>query len=202
MSVTASRRTPVQGRSQVTVRKVRDAAAVLLARGHGVEMLTTAQIAAIAGVSVGALYRFFPDKQAIVDAIALDHMAAFEEALMARLMLAFPADAPAFLAAVVDGFVAYLDQHPDFRTLAFGQGTRTISAATRDSYAASGEMLGTLREVLAETYGVVTDDRFDLRLRLAIEAGERLLAFALEQPAREAALAEVRRILVAILFGA
>ena len=81
MSVSAARRTPVQGRSQVTVRKVRDAAAVLLARGHGVEMLTTAQIAAIAGVSVGALYRFFPDKQAIVDAIALDHMAAFEEAL-------------------------------------------------------------------------------------------------------------------------
>ena len=197
-----SRRTPVQGRRQVTVGKVRTAAAALLARGQTVEMLTTAQIAAEAGVSVGALYRFFPDKQSIVDAIALDHMAAFEEALMARLMLAFPPDATAFLAAVVDGFVAYLDQHPDFRTLAFAQGPRPISRATRDAYAASGEMLATLREVLAETYGVATDASFDLRLRLAIEAGERLLAFALDQPEREAAMAEVRRILAAILFGA
>ena len=88
-------------------------------------------------------------EKAIVDAIALDHMEAFQEALMARLMLAFPPDAPSFLAAVIDGFVAYLDLHPDFRTLAFGQGPRTISAATRDAYAVSGEMLATLREVLA-----------------------------------------------------
>ena len=77
MSATApppTRRTPVQGRSQETVQKVLAATASLLARGLPVDLLTTAQIAGEAQVSVGALYRFFPDKQAIVDAIALRHM--------------------------------------------------------------------------------------------------------------------------------
>ena len=62
------RRGPVQERSQETVGRVLAGAGRLLARGVSPQGLTTSQIAAEAGLSVGALYRFFPDKQAIVDA--------------------------------------------------------------------------------------------------------------------------------------
>lgn len=56
---------PVQPRSQRNRRKVLDAAHALL-KAHGVHQLTTVAIAEASGVSVGALYRFFPNKEAIV----------------------------------------------------------------------------------------------------------------------------------------
>lgn len=60
---------PQQDRSRATVDKILAAAdAAIAARGSA--SVTTTQIATAAGVSVGALYRFFPDKQAIVAALA------------------------------------------------------------------------------------------------------------------------------------
>ena len=205
MSATA-RRTPVQDRSQKTVEKVLAATTALLARGIPVDILTTAQIAAEAAISVGALYRFFPDKQSIVDAIALSHMERFQDALAMRLMLAFPPDAPSFLAAIIDAFAEYIDGNPDFRTVAFGAPGaatgRTISRRTRDTYAASGDLNAMVREFLAETYDVALTDTFELRLKLAIEIGDRLLAHTFEHPPadRPSILAETRRILIATLF--
>ena len=207
MSATAAtpRRVPLQARSQDTVQKLLAAAVALLARGQPVDLLTTAQIAAEARISVGALYRFFPDKQAIVDAIALKHMEVFQEALALRLMFAPPPDPPAFLGAVIDAFADYLSANPDFRTLAFGApgGGHYVSRRTRESYAGSGEVSQLVRAFLTEAFGITMTEDFDRRLRLAIEIGDRLLAYAFEQPAgtaRDAVLAETRRILAATLF--
>lgn len=55
----------MQERSQQTVRRIIDAALTLLAR-DGVEGLTTNHVADEAGLSVAALYRFFPNKQAVI----------------------------------------------------------------------------------------------------------------------------------------
>lgn len=63
------RATPQQDRSRVTVEKILAAADVEFA-ARGSSGVTTTQIAERAGVSVGALYRFFPDKQAIASALA------------------------------------------------------------------------------------------------------------------------------------
>jgi len=61
-------RKPVQQCSADTCRRIEEAASRLLASGAVPDALTTFQVAKEAGVSVGALYRFFPDNQAIVDA--------------------------------------------------------------------------------------------------------------------------------------
>ena len=202
-----ARRTPVQGRSQETVQRVLAATAVLLGRGVALEVLTTAQIAAEAGISVGALYRFFPDKQAIVDAIAVRHMENFQQRLAAHIMLSLPADAPAFLATVVDAFAAYLAENPDFRTVAYGAPGRgrTISRPTQDFFADSGEMAELVKSFLHEAFGIAPTPELELRLRMATEIGDRLLGCAFEQPdeaARARVLAEAKRILVHTLFGA
>jgi AcrR family transcriptional regulator len=201
----AARRPPVQGRSQETVQKILAAAATLLARGVPIETLTTAQIATEAGLSVGGLYRFFPDKQAIVDAIALRHMELFQEALATRIMLGFPVSAPAFLAVVIDAFAEYLEAHADFRTVAFGVqgGGRYVSRPTRDAYAGSGEVSGLVREFLADAYEMEVTEALEFRLRLAIEIGDRLLAYAFEQPdaeARRRVIDEAKRVLAATIF--
>lgn len=200
-----ARRAPLQGRSQETVSRVLAATTALLGRGIPVESMTTAQIAAEAGLSVGALYRFFADKQAIVDAIAETRMEGFQEALGLRLMLAMPPSPPEFLAAVIDSFAEYLLAHPDLRMLAFGGpgGGRAISRHARDAQAGAGRIAGMVREFLAEAYDLPLDDAFDFRLRIAIEIGDRLLAHALEQPdgeARGRVLAEMKAILAGYLF--
>ena len=194
---------PVQGRSQETVQKVLAATAGLLAAGQSVEMLTTSGIAAEARVSVGALYRFFPDKQAIVDAIALSHLERFQEAMAGRLMLAFPPDAVAFIGAMVDAFAEYLEINPDFRTVAFGAqgGGRYVSRPTREAYAGSGEVSEMVRSFLAEAYEIAITEDFERRLRLAIEIGDRLFAYAFERDDRAEVLGEAKRILVATLFS-
>jgi len=63
------RRVPVQRRSRETVRAVLDAAARVVAE-RGVAGATTNAIARVAGVSVGSLYEYFPNKEALLVALA------------------------------------------------------------------------------------------------------------------------------------
>lgn len=58
-------RQPRQERSEQTVRRILEATLALLAR-EGVEALTTNKVAQEAGLSVASLYRFFPNKQAVI----------------------------------------------------------------------------------------------------------------------------------------
>src|SRR5271157_4455790 len=83
----ASRRAPVQLRSHQTVQRVLDAASSLLAE-MSLEEVTTTRIAAAAGLSIGALYRLFPDKQTIIDAIAVRHVEQFKAELEASVLKA------------------------------------------------------------------------------------------------------------------
>jgi AcrR family transcriptional regulator len=205
-TTTTTRRSPVQERSQETVARILAATTALLARGIAIETLTTAHIAAEAQLSVGGLYRFFPDKQAIVDAIAVRHMEIFQDQLAAGLMADFPATPQIFLASVIDAFVAYLDAHPDFRTVAFGApgGGRHISRVTRENYAGT-QVSDMVLDFLAGAFEIEPTPDLAFRLRLATEIGDRLLAFAFEQPdpqARTRVLTEAKTLLAAYLFTA
>lgn len=64
----APRRKPAQLRAQQTVELVLEAAASEIER-EGLDKLTTKRIASAAGLSVGALYEYFPNKQAVVHAL-------------------------------------------------------------------------------------------------------------------------------------
>ena len=125
------RRTPVQERSSETVHQILKAASELLAT-ESLEQITTSRVAQAANVSVGGLYRFFPDKQSIIDAIAVKHVEDLRSVLEQRLGTSLPDDGPAFLGMVVDAYVAFLDERPDFRAIALG---RHVSASTRQKHA-------------------------------------------------------------------
>ena len=56
---------PIQARAQRSRQKILDAAHALL-KAHGAHALTTVAIAEASGMSVGALYRFFPNKEAVI----------------------------------------------------------------------------------------------------------------------------------------
>lgn len=67
------RKTPQQSRSLATVEAIHDATIQVLLKG-GEDRLTTVHVAARAGVSVGTLYQYFPNKQALLFAVLERHM--------------------------------------------------------------------------------------------------------------------------------
>jgi AcrR family transcriptional regulator len=78
------RKTPAQQRSKETVAVLLTAAARILVE-DGYERASVNRIAALAGVSVGSLYQYFPTKEALVAAVAQkladEMLAVFQEGL-------------------------------------------------------------------------------------------------------------------------
>ena len=70
---TLTRREPKQQRSRQTVDCVLEAVQLVVKR-HGTRAITTNRIADAAGVSVGSLYQYFPDKRAIFTALHDRHV--------------------------------------------------------------------------------------------------------------------------------
>jgi len=78
------RKLPSQPRSQATVEAILQAAAQVFER-HGYAAGTTNRIAERASVSIGTLYQYFPNKDAILVALARDHLAEGTAALQPHL---------------------------------------------------------------------------------------------------------------------
>jgi AcrR family transcriptional regulator len=74
------RKAPRQRRSQVMVDVILQAAARVLAKS-GWAKFNTNEVARIAGVSIGSLYQYFPNKLALAEAIRQQHLAAILQVL-------------------------------------------------------------------------------------------------------------------------
>lgn len=66
--VVKMRKMPRQARAEATIEAIVEAAAQILQR-DGEEALTTARIAERAGVSIGSLYQYFPNKESVLLAL-------------------------------------------------------------------------------------------------------------------------------------
>jgi AcrR family transcriptional regulator len=82
-------RKPRQERARYKVELMLEAAIRLLEHG-GMEVLTTNAVAQTAGVSIGTLYQYFPNKDAILDALAEREMAQISQRVLAALAEASP----------------------------------------------------------------------------------------------------------------
>ncbi|WP_193614911.1 TetR/AcrR family transcriptional regulator [Nocardioides lijunqiniae] len=117
MTAARAAREPQQGRSRETVERILEAAEQEIS-GRGVAAAGTRAIAARAGLSVGALYRFFPDKDAIVDALTRRYLADLTPAYAATVAQVAPG---ADLAQVVRTLVSQAAElqlaHPGYYRL-------------------------------------------------------------------------------------
>ncbi|MFT3697841.1 MAG: TetR/AcrR family transcriptional regulator [Kofleriaceae bacterium] len=71
--VAGPRKQPTQGRSKQTVAAILEATFRVLDEGGE---LTTTRVAEVAGVSVGTLYQYFPNRDALINALLADHLEA------------------------------------------------------------------------------------------------------------------------------
>lgn len=98
------RKTPVQARSTVTVEAISEATIQVLL-SHGAERLTTTRIADRAGVSVGTLYQYFPNKQSLLYAVFEDHLEKVASAVEAACDHACHQPLEGMIRQVVEAFV-------------------------------------------------------------------------------------------------
>lgn len=79
------RREPKQRRARQTVDAILDAVVRLLKR-EGLGAITTNRIAEVAGVSIGSLYQYFPDKRAIFAALHERHIGEIDRVIETTLV--------------------------------------------------------------------------------------------------------------------
>tara|TARA_R110001592_G_scaffold363371_1_gene685471 strand:- start:78208 stop:78831 length:624 start_codon:yes stop_codon:yes gene_type:complete len=81
----ADRKRPLQERAQVTLDSIVESAERIL-QTKGYASLTTNHIAEVAGVSIGTLYHYFPNKDMIVQALIEDRVTRASAQLRSRLL--------------------------------------------------------------------------------------------------------------------
>jgi AcrR family transcriptional regulator len=192
------RNVPTQARSRERLRRVLDAADELLAT-EGAEAFTTNRIAQSAGIPVGSVYRYFPDKQAIVEALALRYWSDFEDLVAAaaetdeREPLSDPGG------VVLDALAAGFRARPGFLALWYG-GLRTeqIRDATRPTRGAIGR---SIERILTTHWPHATKEARVTVSRLVVLAGDGLLreAFRLDPQGDPTLLEESKRMLSAYI---
>ena len=98
----ALRRTPRQQRGRERVERLLEAASRLIAE-KGSDALRMSEVAAGAGVSIGSLYQYFPDKAAILRTLAERYLAE-DRVCIAEALSAVrePGDLPAAFAGLLD----------------------------------------------------------------------------------------------------
>ena len=104
MKAAPTRKTPRQTRSKETVEAILTAAARILT-SEGFEALTTNRVAAVAGVSVGSLYQYFPNKEALVRALCERHTHGVRDRIRTRFAEAWERPVDEVARTVIQGMV-------------------------------------------------------------------------------------------------
>lgn len=101
---TSRRRRPTQLRARQTVEAVLDAVIRILKR-EGAQAVTTNRIAEVAGVSIGSLYQYFPDKRSIFLALHDRHIEQIDRLVERTLVERAAAPLDELMGAMVEAMV-------------------------------------------------------------------------------------------------
>ncbi|MCJ1962449.1 TetR/AcrR family transcriptional regulator [Novosphingobium mangrovi (ex Hu et al. 2023)] len=107
-----ARKRPVQRRSGVTVDAILEATLQVLLR-EGMKRLTTTRVAARAGVSVGTMYQYFPNKQALVYALNARYLDTLAERIEATCTVQRGVPMAQMVDALIDTYWAAKTERAD-----------------------------------------------------------------------------------------
>ncbi|MFI6345278.1 TetR/AcrR family transcriptional regulator [Streptomyces sp. NPDC050560] len=193
------RRLPVQQRSRLRLEQMLEAAAALIDE-IGYRNITTTLIAERAGVAVGSLYQFFPDKRALVRGLTLRNLEVFEARVAERIEKATPEHWWDAVDPVIDTYVDMLHDAPGFAPIRFGDVVDLrLLDPERDNNLVIADRLVT---TLAERFG---EPALDIRLPIAVavDIADAVLAMVLRHRLldQEEMTAEAKRAVHAYLDG-
>jgi len=162
---------PVQQRSAQRVAHLLDTAALLIDE-LGIDALTTSEVAARGDSSVGVVYRYFPNIQSLLRALAARNLARFTETIFDRLS----PDSVEWRQTVdvaIDAFIEFNRAEPGFRALRFGD---VIADRFLDpEFSNNGVFARAIVGLLAEKYDFAPDDKLLFDVEVAIEVADSLM---------------------------
>jgi AcrR family transcriptional regulator len=163
------RKTPVQARSTVTVEAICEATIQVLL-SHGVERLTTTRVAERAGVSVGTLYQYYPNKQSLLFAVVENHMNRVAARVEAACESACHQPLAEMIKDMVEAFVEAKMERPDISAALYQVagdlgGPALVKRAGQRSRKAVQAMLQTVTDVK------FPPEKFAVDIMLAAMAG-------------------------------
>lgn len=192
------RRVPTQDRASQQVEKILDAA-VADVNDLGYDAASTSTIAKRAEIAVGSVYRYFPDKRTLMQAVARRNQARFGELVAERAFSAEVSDWRQAVDATLDLYVELNRNDPGYRAIAL-TGIPEPMLETRlgefdDTHADEFSAL------LVQHFGATDSPDFRIAVRLAIAMGESIgrLATRLPPPAAASALRQARTALHTLL---
>lgn len=119
-AASTARRRPVQQRSQERLERILSVAKGLIAQ-HGSEPLKMSEIAELAGISIGSLYQYFPDKRSILRTLAEEYTAESRRCIDEALAAAHDkASLAAAFSSLVDQYHAMFLNSPVRRDIISG----------------------------------------------------------------------------------
>lgn len=175
----ALRKQPRQARSRATVAAILEAGARILSR-HGWAGFTTNAVAEAAGVSIGSLYQYVPDKLALVAAIRDRHI---DDSLSAvQGALAAGGELAQFAAHLADALIAAHSRHPGLHRVLLDEAPgvpdyRAVASEVERAYlagftAAVIRYRGVPDGAQAERAGMVMSDALDGIVHNAARRGQ------------------------------
>jgi AcrR family transcriptional regulator len=180
------RRAPSRGRARATIDRLLEAADQILAE-EGFQFLATTRVAEVAEVSVGTVYHWFPDKEAIVEALARQYWSELA-ALVAEV-----ADRDEYVDPVGDVINSLTDgfrDRPGFLALWFSRlRTEEVRDSTRPNRLLVGE---SVVRMLTRAYPDAAPEALATVARMLVLIGDGLLreAFRLDHGGDKAVLSE------------
>jgi AcrR family transcriptional regulator len=163
------RKTPVQVRSAVTVEAISEATIQVLL-SHGTDRLTTTRVAERAGVSVGTLYQYYPNKQSLLFAVLEDHLDKVSVAVEAACARARGKPLAEMAKEVVEAFVDVKMERTDISTALYRSAAEVGGPALarrmgQKSQKALGAMLRTAPDA------VLRQEKFAIQMMFSAMAG-------------------------------
>lgn len=197
---TLIRNEPVQARSTARLATLLDSAAAAIEE-IGYEKLTTAMVADRAGASIGTVYRYFPDRIAVLQSLASRNLERLLVRVTDELSRAEHASAQDALLGLVDVMVELFRTEPGYRSLRAGDVLDLLPPATDEP--ASTTITAVVSTALVERFGVADSAEFRLTVGSALEVADALVAraFARSTSGDETLLAEARRSVAAVTAG-
>jgi AcrR family transcriptional regulator len=195
------RRAPKQERGQRRIACLLDAAAEEFAL-VGFDAATTNAIARRAKTSVGSLYQFFPNKEAVLAALT-EHYLAQLRALHAVVLSAEATRLPlsAFFDQLVDRLAEFHETHPAFMSLFYGSPTSPHLAAAAEQL--QRECVGGAEMAIASRLPHLDPARRRLHATIGVQVVKALLPLAAkaELAERTEVLSEIKKLLVRYMEG-
>ena len=196
----AAPRAPSQVRGQRRVHAILDAAAAVI-RESGVGGLTVHGIAERAGTSIGSMYHFFPDLEAVIGGLIDRRLQGFEPVLSALAARDKSEWSRMSAAAAVDTIVtpifSYLRRHPDVLLLNAAPEAGPGFGKRREELKYAG--LGIIERILAARSPSVRPEVRRARAAVLVGAVEGVALLNRVQADQARVIGELRRAMVAYL---